>query len=170
MSQDTIIEDTDAVLSADFMRILSETETRVRHSAHAHWLATNRFEAWARWTTFLTLIGGFLISSLSALPVLFKDFYVAHSESANIALFALGGFVSVISILQAVQRWSERSQLHSFSANAYSSLRRELEILRLNLPESQNELTALLERLRILGEDAPPVPGHLYREAVAGIK
>lgn len=160
----------DIDVTDDFMRILAETETRVRHAAHAHWAATNRFEAWARWTTFATLIGGFLVSSLAAVPVLFNAFYVAHADVMNIGLFILGGLVSIISILQAVQRWSERSQSHFFAANDYSSLRRELEVLRLELPESAGRLPPLIERLRILGEDAPAVPDNLWKSAIAKLR
>jgi hypothetical protein len=166
MADDQIISISVEAATADFMRILGETEVRVRHSAHAHWAATNRFETLARWSTFTTLIGGFLVSSIAAVPVLFEHYYMANADAINIGLFALGGVVSIISILQAVQRWSERSQANFTAANAYSSLRRELEILRLELPGSAERLPPLLERLRILGEDAPVVPENLWNSAV----
>ena len=88
------------------MRILHETETRVRHSAHAHWAATNRMDTLNRVTTIATLIGGFMVSTLAALPVLYKDFYQPHSDVLNAGLFVIGGAVSVISVMQAVQRWA----------------------------------------------------------------
>lgn len=153
-------------VSDDFLRILSETETRVRHSAHAHWAATNRFDALNDAATVSTLIGGFLVSSLAAIPVLFQALYTANAVLVNGSLFALGGLVSIISILQAVQRWGERSQSHNNAANAYSSLRRKLEILRLNLPGSAPELTVLLDDLMRLGETAPAVPGGIWRSAI----
>ncbi|MFT4077150.1 MAG: hypothetical protein QM647_16605 [Asticcacaulis sp.] len=148
------------------MRILHETETRVRHSAHAHWAATNRMDTLNRITTIATLVGGFMVSVLAALPVLYKNFYQPHSDVLNAGLFMLGGAVSVISILQAVQRWGERSQSHFNAASAYSSLRRKLEMLRLNLPESVPQLSVILEDLRQLGETAPAVPEGLWRKAV----
>ncbi len=46
--------------------------------------------------------------------------------------------------MQAVRRWGERSQNHLNAANAYTSLRRKLEIHRLNLPDSEAELTLIL--------------------------
>ncbi len=161
--------DSDKV-SDDFMRILHETETRVRHSAHAHWSATNRMDTLNRFSTASTLIGGFLVSLLAALPVLYKDLYLPHSDALNAALFVLGGGVSVISIMQAVQRWGERSQSHFNAANAYSSLRRKLEILRLNLPGSAPHLSVILEDLRQLGETAPAVPEGLWNKAIRAVK
>lgn len=157
-------------LTDDFMRILHETEIRVRHSAHAHWAATNRMDTLNRVTTIATLIGGFLVSTLAALPVLYKDFYTPHSDMLNAALFIIGGAVSVISVMQAVQRWGERSQSHFNAANAYSSLRRKLEILRLNLPGSAGQLSMILEDLRQLGETAPAVPEGLWRNAIKAAK
>lgn len=157
-------------LSDDFMRILHETETRVRHSAHAHWAATNRMDTLNRVTTIATLIGGFMVSTLAALPVLYKEFYQPHSDVLNAGLFVIGGAVSVISVMQAVQRWGERSQSHFNAASAYSSLRRKLEILRLNLPGSSAQLSVILEDLRQLGEIAPPVPEGLWRKAVKAAK
>ena len=163
--------DTNAIaMTDDFMRILHETETRVRHSAHAHWTATNRFDALNRLTTVTTLIGGFLVSLLAALPVLYQAVYQPHSTVINAAIFALGGTVSLVSILQAVQRWGERSQNHFNAANAYSSLRRKLEILRLNLPGSAGDLKVILEELLHLGETTPAVPGEIWRSAVRRLK
>ncbi len=156
--------------SDDFMRILQETETRVRHSAHAHWTATNRFDTLNRVTTVLTLVGGFLVSLLAALPVMFQSLYAPHAATVNASLFILGGLVSVVSVLQAVQRWGERSQSHFNAASAYSSLRRKLEILRLNLPGSAGDLSAILEELLRLGETAPAVPEGLWRHAVRKLK
>ena len=153
-------------LTEDFMRILHETEIRVRHSAHAHWAATNRMDNLNRITTLSTLIGGFMVSVLAALPVLYKNFYTPHSDVLNAVLFILGGAVSVISVMQAVQRWGERSQSHFNAASAYSSLRRKLEILRLNLPGSSAQLSVILEDLRELGETAPAVPEGLWRKAI----
>jgi hypothetical protein len=170
MADDQNITISTEAATADFLRILAETETRVRHAAHAHWTATNRFEAWGRWTTFTTLIGGFLISSVAAVPVLFKGFYSANADLINISLFGLGGLVSIISVLQSVQRWSERSQAHFYAANDYSALRRELEVLRLELPASAARLAPLIERLRLLGEDAPAVPDNLWKAAIARLK
>ena len=163
--------DTDTIIvTDDFMRILHETETRVRHSAHAHWAATNRFDTLNRMTTVATLIGGFLVSSLAALPVLYQSVYQPNATLINASLFALGGAVSLISILQAVQRWGERSQDHFNAANAYSSLRRKLEILRLNLPGSAGDLTEVLQELLHLGETTPAVPGEIWRKAVRKLK
>ena len=158
--------DIQETLTDDFMRILHETETRVRHSAHAHWAATNRMDNLNRLTTLSTLIGGFMVSVLAALPVLYKDFYTPHSDVLNAVLFILGGAVSVISVMQAVQRWGERSQSHFNAASAYSSLRRKLEILRLKLPGSSAQLSMILEDLRELGETAPAVPEGLWRKAI----
>lgn len=160
----------DTVVTDDFMRILHETETRVRHSAHAHWAATNRFDMLNQLTTIATLIGGFLVSLLAALPVLYQAVYQPHSTLINSAIFVLGGTVSLLSILQAVQRWGERSQNHFNAANAYSSLRRKLEILRLNLPGSAGDLTGVLQELLHLGETTPAVPGGMWRAAVRKLK
>lgn len=157
-------------VSDDFLRILSETELRVRHSAHAHWAATNRFDALNDIATVSTLIGGFLVSLLAALPVMYQSLYAPNAVLINGALFALGGLVSVVSILQAVQRWGERSQSHNNAANAYSSLRRKLEILRLNLPGSAPELTGILDELMRLGETSPAIPGSIWRRAVKAVR
>ncbi len=160
----------DTAVSDDFMRILHETETRVRHSAHAHWAATNTLDALNRIATISTLVGGFLVSLLAALPVMFQAVYAPNASVVNVSLFVLGGLVSVISILQAVQRWGERSQAYQNAASAYSSLRRKLEILRLNLPASAGDLTGILEELRQLGETAPAVPEHIWNRAVRMLK
>jgi hypothetical protein len=160
----------DSKVSDDFLRILSETETRVRHSAHAHWAATNRFDALNDIATVSTLIGGFLVSLLAALPVMYQSLYAPHAVLVNGSLFVLGGLVSVVSILQAVQRWGERSQSHNSAANAYSSLRRRLEILRLNLPDSAPELPGILDELMRLGETSPAIPGSIWRRAIKAIR
>ncbi|MEI9904358.1 MAG: hypothetical protein WDN06_10580 [Asticcacaulis sp.] len=162
--------DTSTPLSEDFLRVLQDTEMRVRHSAHAHWAATNRLEAINRAATVSTLGGGFLISLLAALPVMFQSFYAPYATYVNVGLFALGGLVSVISVFQAVQRWGERSQAYQNAANAYSSLRRKLDILRLNLPASAGDLSAILEELRQLGEIAPAVPAHIWNAAIRKLK
>jgi hypothetical protein len=158
------------IVSDDFKRILGETEMRVRHSAHAHWTATNRFDTLNRLTTLATLIGGFLVSSLAALPVLYRPLYEPNAPLINASLFVLGGLVSLASVVQAVQRWGERSQSHFNAASAYSSLRRKLEILRLNLPGSAPDLAAILEQLLHLGETAPAVPEGLWKRAVRKLK
>ena len=163
-------EISDTAVTDDFMRILHETETRVRHSAHAHWAATNTLDALNRVATVSTLLGGFLVSLLAALPVMFTAFYQPNASVVNVSLFVLGGLVSVVSVLQAVQRWGERSQSYLNAANAYSSLRRKLEILRLNLPGSAPDLTGILEDLRQLGETAPAVPEHIWNRAVRALK
>jgi len=157
-------------VSEDFLRILAETETRVRHSAHAHWAATNRMDAINGVATIANLVGGFAVSLLAALPVMYQSLYAPHATTVNGSLFVLGGFVSVVSILQAVQRWGERSQSHLNAANAYSSLRRKLEILRLNLPGSVEDLEPILEEVQRLGETTPAVPGHIWRAAVRKLK
>ena len=163
-------ETNDTPLSDDFMRILHETETRVRLSAHAHWAATNRLDTLNRVATITNLVGGFLVSLLAALPVMFQSVYTPNAAAVNISLFMLGGLVSVISILQAVQRWGERSQSYQIAASAYSSLRRKLEILRLNLPASAGDLAGVLEELRQLGETAPAVPEHIWNRAARALK
>jgi hypothetical protein len=157
-------------VSDDFLRILAETEMRVRHSAHAHWAATNRLDAVNTLATISNLIGGFAVSLLAALPIMYQSLYAPHAAVVNASLFVLGGFVSVVSILQAVQRWGERSQSHLNAANAYSSLRRKLEILRLNLPGSAGGLEGILEDLLRLGETTPAVPGHIWRAAIRKLK
>jgi len=162
--------DTAQTVSEDFLRILTDTEMRVRHSAHAHWTATNRFDTLNRLTTLATLIGGFLVSSLAALPVLYRSLYEPNAALINASLFVVGGLVSLVSIVQAVQRWGERSQSHFNAASAYSSLRRKLEILRLSLPASAPDLTAILQELLRLGETAPAVPEGLWRRAVRKLK
>lgn len=157
-------------VSADFLKVLSETEVRVRHSAHAHWAATNRFNALNDIATVTTLVGGFLVSLLAALPVMYQSLYTPNAATVNVSLFVLGGLVSVVSILQATQRWGERSQSHNNAANAYSSLRRELEILRLNLPDSAGDLTTILKELLRLGETTPAVPVAIWKRAVRSVK
>ncbi len=157
-------------VSDDFLRILAETETRVRHSAHAHWAATNRLDAVNGVATVANLVGGFAVSLLAALPVMYQPLYAPNAAVVNGSLFVLGGFVSVVSILQAVQRWGERSQGHLNAANAYSSLRRKLEILRLNLPGSTKDLEPILEEVQRLGETTPAVPGHIWRAAIRKLK
>ncbi len=157
-------------VSDDFLRILSETETRVRHSAHAHWAATNRLDALNRAATVVTLIGGFMVSLLAALPVMYQALYTPNATVVNGSLFVLGGLVSVLSILQAVQRWGERSQSHNNAANAYSSLRRKVEILRLNLPTSADDLTGVLEELLRLGETTPAVPEAIWKRAIRSVR
>jgi len=159
-----------AGVSDDFLHILADTEMRVRHSAHAHWAATNRFDAINDAATIANLVGGFAVSLLAALPVMFQQLYTPHAAIVNGSLFVLGGFVSVVSILQAVQRWGERSQSHQNAANAYSSLRRKLEMLRLNLPGSAGDLDGILAELLRLGETTPAVPGHIWRAAVRKLK
>ncbi|HVZ29124.1 MAG TPA: hypothetical protein VG839_01940 [Asticcacaulis sp.] len=157
-------------VSDDFLKILSETETRVRHSAHAHWAATNRFDTLNDLATATTLIGGFLVSLLAAIPVMYQALYTLHALAVNSGLFVLGGLVSAVSILQAVQRWGERTQSHNNAANAYSSLRRKLEILRLNLPDSAGDLTGILEELVRLGETTPAVPATIWRRAIRALR
>lgn len=159
-----------AGVSDDFLHILADTEMRVRHSAHAHWAATNRLDAINGAATVANLVGGFAVSLLAALPVMYQPLYAPHAAIVNGSLFVLGGFVSVVSILQAVQRWGERSQSHQNAASAYSSLRRKLEILRLNLPGSAGDLEAILSEVLRLGETAPAVPGHIWRKAVSKLK
>jgi len=157
-------------VSDDFLRILAETETRVRHSAHAHWATTNRLDAINGTATVANLVGGFAVSLLAALPVMYQSIYAPHAAIVNGSLFVLGGLVSVVSVLQAVQRWGERTQGHLNAANAYSSLRRKLEILRLNLPGSAGDLEAILEEVQRLGETTTAVPGHIWRSAVRRLK
>ena len=157
-------------VSDDFQRILTETETRVRHSAHAHWAATNRLDTLNRIATLTNLVGGFLVSLLAALPVFYQALYSPNAMAINGGLFVLGGLVSVVSIVQAVQRWGERSQSHFNAASAYSSLRRKLEILRLNLPGSASDLTPLLEDLLRLGETVPAVPEGIWSRAIRSLK
>ena len=157
-------------VSDDFQRILAETEIRVRHSAHAHWAATNRLDTLNRIATLTNLVGGFLVSLLAALPVFYQALYTPNAMAINGSLFVLGGLVSVVSVVQAVQRWGERSQSHFNAASAYSSLRRKLEILRLNLPGSAGDLTPLLEDLLRLGETVPAVPEGIWARAIRSIK
>ncbi len=159
----------DHTVSDDFLRILRETEHRVRRSCHGHWASTNRLETVNRVATIVTLVGGFLVSVLAALPVLFDNLYKPHAVIISGAIFILGGLVSTVSILQAVQRWGERSQNHLNAANAYETMRRKLEILRLNLPGSAPELSVIINDLILIGETEPPVPENLWRKATKAV-
>ncbi|OYW79778.1 MAG: hypothetical protein B7Z26_07500 [Asticcacaulis sp. 32-58-5] len=152
---------------ADFTRILRETQTRISHSQHAHWEDAQIFESLARILMLFNLIGGFVVSVLAALPVAFDHFYEANMDAVSLSLFGLGALVSVTSILQASLRWSERSQQHLAAANAYTSLRRQLEILCLNRPHSDARLSELIQKLADLSETAPAVPQNIWDRAVA---
>ncbi|UDF05440.1 hypothetical protein [Asticcacaulis sp. AND118] len=148
-----------------FETLLTATETRVKHSQHAHWYATNVFDRLARWTTIANILGGALVSVLSTAIFAFEELLKAYNDSVVLLLFLAGAGVSIVSILQSVMRWSERSQSHFIAANAYSSLRRELEILRLNAVRDPAALQTVIQKLANISEVSPAVPQSLWQRA-----
>ncbi|MDC7675361.1 SLATT domain-containing protein [Asticcacaulis machinosus] len=155
----------DSGQDTEFTRILRETQTRISHSQHAHWEATQTFESLARTLMLFNLIGGFVVSLLAAMPIVVPNLYETHKDAVSILLFALGGLVSVTSILQASLRWSERSQQHLNAANAYTSLRRQLEIVTLQ-SRTEAGLSDLIAKLADLSETAPAVPQNIWNRAI----
>ena len=152
-----------------FEKLLQETETRVRHSAHAHWMTTNRLDDVNRFVTMTTLVNGVLISIISALPYVYRSLYETYRDHTTTVLFLLGTVISISSVLQVSERWGERAQAHHHAAQAYSTLRRDLEILRLNLPKSRDQLSDILQLLKQLGESSPAVPASLWKKAVKSL-
>ncbi|WAC48457.1 SLATT domain-containing protein [Asticcacaulis sp. SL142] len=150
---------------ADFARILRETQTRISHAQHAHWEATQVFESLSRTLMLFNLMGGFVVSLLAALPIVVPGGYEANKDTVSLLLFILGGLVSVTSILQASLRWSERSQQHLNAANAYTSLRRQLEIVTLK-SRTEAGLSELIAKLADLSETAPAVPQNIWDRAI----
>ncbi len=155
-------------LPPNFNEILASTEQRVRNAQFAHWRATNTFYALARTMTLIATLGGVAVSMLGALPlILKKDIYQAYEDWVGAALFVCGVGVSAVSILLAIMRWSERAESHQTAANAYSSLRRQLEVLRLGLPESAAGLNGFILQLARLSELSPAVPKTIWDKAMA---
>lgn len=150
-----------------FEEILSATEQRVQNSQHAHWLASNTFDELARLATIANITGGAVVSALSTFAFAFRELYASYDTVVNAVMFLVGLGVSTISVAQSVMKWQERAQSHFFAANAYTSLRRDLEILKLTLPDSSVTLPALIERLRFVSETTPAVPLRLWKRAVA---
>lgn len=151
---------------AEFLTILQATEHRIKKAQYAQWFAKNVFDRCSLIATMINVIGGTLISGLSAFlltPEAGKsdnvDFYL------KLVLLVAGGLVSGGSFLQSVQKWSERAQGHFTAANAYSSLRRELEVLRLGLPATEALLQDIIAKLRHLSELAPAVPDSIWHSA-----
>ncbi|MCR6659807.1 MAG: SLATT domain-containing protein [Asticcacaulis sp.] len=151
---------------AEFLTILLATEHRVKKAQYAQWYAKNVFDRYALATTIINVAGGTLISVFSAFLL---SPNAGRSDNLDlcvkVALLVAGGLVSGISFLQSVQKWSERAQGHFTAANAYSSLRRELEVLRLGLPATESGLRDIITKLRHLSELAPPVPDVIWRRA-----
>ncbi|ESQ89530.1 hypothetical protein ABAC460_11685 [Asticcacaulis sp. AC460] len=157
-------------LTEDFHRILRETDLRIKTSARAHWTTTNILESYARVSTFVTIAGGGLVSLVVALPIAFEGLYTTYSLPINLSIFVLGGLTSIVSTFQAIFRWSERAQSHRIAASHYTNTRRRLEIMELNLPESAEELTHILEELTRLSDITPSVPEHLWLKAFRAVR
>jgi hypothetical protein len=150
----------------DLDRILGDTERRIRDSQAAHWSAHDVFDELGRGTMLATLMGGAFISTASAITLAFPAIFRGYETAVAIGMFLLGSLVSTLSVLLAVMRWPERAQAHLNAANAYSTLRRRVEILRLGLPESQADLPRLVARLANLSELSPAVPAKIWTRAV----
>lgn len=145
--------------------ILDHTERRIRASQAAHWSAHDVFDDLGRMTTLAIVIGGAFISTASAITLAFPAVFRGYETAVGIGMFLLGSLVSTLSVLLAVMRWPERAQAHLSAANAYSTLRRKLEILRLGLPESQAELPHIVRKLANLSELSPAVPIKIWTRA-----
>ena len=160
------MDDTADKTGSDFVSILIATEHRIKKSQYAQWYAKNVFDRWALRTTVVNVVGGTIISVVSAFllaPEIAK--HELLTSWMKVILLFTGGGVSAISIVQSVQRWSERAQSHFIAANAYSSLRRELEVLRLGLPASAGGLERIIGKLQNLSEISPAVPDGIWRKA-----
>lgn len=157
-------------MSAEIPRIIEETERRIKVSARAHWVTTNRFETLSRLFTFVSITGGFIVSLLAALPIVFAKFYTAYGTEIALSIFVLGTSVSVVSTLQAIFRWSERSQDHRHAATGYTNARRQLEILRLKETLSPDDVTELLQDLSRLSDLTPSVPEAIWKAAQRDLK
>jgi hypothetical protein len=158
------------MVTESFMRILHETEMRILTSARAHWVTTNILETYARGSTFLAIVSGFIVSLLVAIPIAFGGLYQQYALLINLTIFVIGSFSSIISTSQAIFRWGERSQSHRIAASHYTNTRRRLEMMQLNLPLSAEELAPILEELTRLSDITPSVPEHIWKRAYREIR
>jgi len=152
-------------MDEEIIRIIAETEYRIKVSARGHWLTTNIFETYDRLFTFATIVGGFVVSLLAAIPFAFGHIYELYNEAFNLSIFVLGSSVSITSTLQAIFRWGERSQAHRNAAANYTNARRQLQILRLKSPISVEDVTELLLDLSRYGDSTPSVPEYIWKRA-----
>lgn len=146
--------------------ILEGTDRRIRDSQAAHWSPHDIFDDLGRATMLATLLGGAFISTASAIMLAFPAIFHGYQTAVSVGMFVLGSLVSTLSVLLAVMRWPERTQAHLSAANAYSTLRRKVEILRLGLPDSQSDLPGLVAELAHLSELAPAVPINIWNRSV----
>ena len=158
--------------NSEFSRILEDTELRVRRSQYAHWKAHDVFETYALRSTVANVAGGAVVSAISATLITPGAPAALFGVDFKLVLLLAGLVVSVVSILQSVLKWSERAQSHFLAANAYSSLRRDIEVLRLSAAggaDTTHQLEAIIVKLRNLSESAPAVPIGLWKRAVKGV-
>ncbi len=95
----------------------------------------------------------------------FPAIFHGYETAVSIGMFVLGSLVSTMSVLLAVMRWPERAQAHLNAANAFSTLRRKVEILRLGLPDSRSDLPRIVSKLANLSELSPAVPNSIWNIA-----
>ena len=155
-----------SVVHSAFDRILEDTDWRIQDSQAAHWSAHDILDDLGRATMLATLLGGAFISTASAITLAFPAILRGSETAVSVSMFLLGSLVSTLSVLLAVMRWPERAQAHLNAANAYSTLRRKVEILRLGLPDSQAELPSIVSELAHLSELSPAVPINIWNRAV----
>ncbi len=158
--------------NSEFSRILDDTEFRIKKSQYAHWRARDVLDAYALWSTVANVAGGAVVSAVSATLITPGAPNALFGVDFKLVLLCAGAGVSVVSILQSVLKWSERAQSHFLAANAYSSLRREIEVLRLAAADGGDataQLEVIILKLRDLSETAPPVPAGLWNRAVRGL-
>ncbi len=157
---------TNRIEAEDLPRILKETERRIKRGALGHWLATNTLSSFANWFTTLTLMGGFLVSVLAAIPIVLPEVYSQYETPINLAIFILASLTSILSVFQTVFRWSERAQVHRSAASHYTNARRQLEVLLIHVPYDVDELEDLLVHLTHLSDTTPSVPTGIWKQAV----
>lgn len=150
----------------DLDRILDDTDRRIRDSQAAHWSAHDIFDDLGRATMLATLLGGAFISTASAVTLAFPAVFRGYETAVGVGMFVSGSLVSTLSVLLAVMRWPERAQAHLNAANAYSTLRRKVEILRLGLPDTQSDIPRIISKLAHLSELSPAVPNNIWKRAV----
>ena len=118
------------------------------------------------------LLGGSVIG-LSTLVA--TALFATLSSGSNILIRLVAALVAaataVISALETFLGLSRRSEAHKAAGSHYGSVRRELEILNLDLRESViaaeqalERLKEIITRLSTLADNSPHLPGKFYKQ------
>lgn len=109
-----------------------------------------------------------LISAMLSTAV-FSSLQHSQNEDIKSAMAVLSVLTVVLTSLQGALRLAERSERHKTAAVQLGEVRRELEQQLVFEHRDEPTLAALRERWNAADRQAPTVPSHLYKRAMAEV-